>query len=44
MKTIPLALLLPALLATSAAEAVTVYNSKGTQLDIYGRYRGTNRQ
>ncbi|MDK2373781.1 porin [Serratia fonticola] len=37
MKTIPLALLLPALLTTSAAEAVTVYNSKGTQLDIYGR-------
>ena len=37
MKIIPLALLFPALLATSAAEAVTVYNSKGTQLDIYGR-------
>ncbi|MFC0226966.1 porin [Serratia aquatilis] len=37
MKIIPLALLFPALLATSAAQAVTVYNSKGSQLDIYGR-------
>ncbi|TQI79420.1 putative porin [Serratia fonticola] len=37
MKRISLALLFPTLLAANIAEAVTVYNNKGTQLDIYGR-------
>lgn len=37
MKVLPLVLFFPALLLTASATAVTVYNNKGTKLDINGR-------